>query len=55
MLTRTTIELNKIFPLLTDKNEIANLKNSVRKKWHVFEILIRNTTMFYCEFYKEQK
>jgi hypothetical protein len=36
MLSRATIELNKIFPLLTDKNDIQNLKNSVRRKWHVF-------------------
>ena len=54
MLKNTTIQLNEILPLTTDRDEIMRLQNNVRKRWHVFEILARNITMFYSEFLKEQ-
>lgn len=54
MLKNTTIELNKILPATTDRAEIQKLKSTVKKRWQVFEILGRNITMFYSEFFKEQ-
>lgn len=54
MLKQATIELNKILPLTTDRDEICRIRMSAKKRWHVFEILARNITMFYSEFFKEQ-
>lgn len=54
MLKNTTIELNKILPITTDKDELVKLKTNIRKRWQVFEMLSRNITMFYSEFFKEQ-
>lgn len=54
MLKSTTIELNKILPLTTDREEIGRIQANVKKRWHIFEILARNITMFFSEFFKEQ-